>query len=79
MPASDGLARRVLEAGRRCSLTTSVLGEWARLGTPKLGQMGLTRDRLDELATKAQKAGSTKGNAVALSTDEIAAIAQAAL
>ncbi|WP_368285572.1 IS21-like element helper ATPase IstB [Enorma massiliensis] len=35
MPVSDGLARRVLEAGRRCSLTTSVLGEWARLGTPK--------------------------------------------
>ena len=27
--------RRVLEAGRRCSLTTSVLEEWARLGTPK--------------------------------------------
>ena len=35
MPVSDGLARRVLAAGRRCSLTTSVLGEWARLGTPK--------------------------------------------
>lgn len=35
MPVGDGLARRVLEAGRRCSLTTSVLGEWARLGTPK--------------------------------------------
>lgn len=35
MPASDGLARRVLEAGRRCSLTTSVLEEWARLGTPR--------------------------------------------
>lgn len=35
MPVSDGLARRVLEAGRRCSLTTSVLGEWARLGAPK--------------------------------------------
>ena len=35
MPASDGLARRVVDAGRRCSLTTSVLEEWARRGTPK--------------------------------------------
>ena len=35
MPVIDGRARRVLGAGRRCSLTTSVLGEWARLGTPK--------------------------------------------
>lgn len=34
MPASDGLARRVVDAGRRCSLTTSVLEEWARRGTP---------------------------------------------
>ena len=35
MPASDGLARRVVDAGRRCSLTTSVLEEWARRGTPR--------------------------------------------
>ena len=35
MPVSDGLARRVVDAGRRCSLTTSVLVEWARRGTPK--------------------------------------------
>lgn len=35
MPVSDGLARRVVDAGRRCSLTTSVLEEWARRGTPK--------------------------------------------
>lgn len=34
MPVSDGLARRVVDAGRRCSLTTSVLEEWARRGTP---------------------------------------------
>lgn len=32
---SDGLARRVVDAGRRCSLTTSVLEEWARRGTPR--------------------------------------------
>ena len=35
MPASEELSRRVVEAGRRCSLTTSVLEEWSRLGTPK--------------------------------------------
>ena len=33
--ASDALSRRVLEAGRSCSLTTAVLEEWSRLGTPK--------------------------------------------
>ena len=35
MPVSEGLARRVTEAGRSCSLTTSVLREWATAGTPK--------------------------------------------
>ena len=35
MPASSEIARRVMEAGRRCSLTTSVLGEWATTGSPK--------------------------------------------
>lgn len=35
MAASEELARRVVEAGRSCSLTTAVLEEWSRLGTPK--------------------------------------------
>lgn len=35
MPASGELARRVVEAGRRCSLTASVLGEWASAGSPR--------------------------------------------
>ena len=35
MAASGELARRVVEAGRSCSLTTAVLEEWSRLGTPK--------------------------------------------
>ena len=35
VPASEELARRVVEAGRRCSLTTSVPGEWAGAGTPR--------------------------------------------
>ena len=35
MPASDALARRVVDAGRRCPPTTSVPGEWARRGTPR--------------------------------------------
>ena len=35
MPASGELARRVVEAGRRCSLTTSVLDEWAAAGSPR--------------------------------------------
>lgn len=35
MAASEELARRVVEAGRSCSLTTAVLEEWSRLVTPK--------------------------------------------
>ena len=35
MAAPEGLAERVVAAGRRCSLTTSVLEEWARRGTPR--------------------------------------------
>ena len=35
MPANGELARRVVEAGRRCSLTTAVLREWAGAGSPK--------------------------------------------
>lgn len=35
MAASEELARRVVEAWRSCSLTTAVLEEWSRLGTPK--------------------------------------------
>lgn len=35
MAASEELARRVVEAGRSCSLTAAVLEEWSRLGTPK--------------------------------------------
>ena len=35
MAASEELARRVVEAGRSHSLTTAVLEEWSRLGTPK--------------------------------------------
>lgn len=35
MAASEELARRVVEAGRSCSLATAVLEEWSRLGTPK--------------------------------------------
>ena len=35
MAASEELARGVVEAGRSCSLTTAVLEEWSRLGTPK--------------------------------------------
>ena len=35
MGAADALAERVVAAGRRCSLTKSVLAEWARSGTPR--------------------------------------------
>ncbi len=35
MPVSAGLAARVLEAGRSCSLTGAVLREWAEAGTPR--------------------------------------------
>jgi DNA replication protein DnaC len=33
--AADALAEGVVAAGRRCSLTKSVLAEWARSGTPR--------------------------------------------
>lgn len=35
MPASQGLEERIARAGRRCSLTGSVLKEWATRGTPR--------------------------------------------
>lgn len=35
MPVSGELAQRVIDAGRMCSLTTSVLREWAGAGSPK--------------------------------------------
>lgn len=35
MAANGGLARRVVEAGRACSLTTAVLEERSELGTPR--------------------------------------------
>ena len=35
MPASEGPRGRVLAAGRRCCLTSSVLEEWSGLGTPR--------------------------------------------
>ena len=35
MAADGGLARRAVEAGRACSLTTAVLEEWSELGTPR--------------------------------------------
>lgn len=35
MPVSDGLAARVVSAGRRCSMTGRLLEEWSRAGTPK--------------------------------------------
>ena len=35
MAVADELAARVVAAGRRCSLTKSVLAEWARRGAPR--------------------------------------------
>lgn len=35
MPASDEMAAALVETGKRCSLTKSVLAEWARRGTPR--------------------------------------------
>ena len=35
MPASDEVAAALVETGKRCSLTKSVLAEWARRGTPR--------------------------------------------
>ena len=35
MPANSELAQRVMEAGRRCSLTNSVLKRWSNAGSPR--------------------------------------------
>ena len=35
MSASEAAAEAVVEAGKRCSLTKSVLREWAGKGTPR--------------------------------------------
>lgn len=35
MPGSDSLAERMVAAGKRCSLTKSVLREWAAKGSPR--------------------------------------------
>lgn len=35
MPASEETAEALVEVGKRCSLTKSVLAQWARRGTPK--------------------------------------------
>ena len=56
MAASDALSRRVLEAGRSCSLTTAVLEEWSRLGTPK--QAGYLAGYLE--AARARREASTR-------------------
>ena len=50
-----------------------------RLRAPSLTALGLTRDRIPELAAKALRAGSTKGNALALTADQISDIITAAL
>ena len=45
MAAADALAQRVVAAGRRCSLTKSVLARWAKKGTP--GQIEYLADYLE--------------------------------
>lgn len=35
MPATDSMAELVVETGKRCSLTKSVLADWAGRGTPR--------------------------------------------
>jgi hypothetical protein len=44
MAAAEGIAERVVAAGRRCSLTTAVLQEWARRGTPRQESMELVNN-----------------------------------
>lgn len=44
------------------------------LRAPSLGALGLDRARVDELAAKALRAGSTKGNALPLTQEQIASI-----
>jgi alcohol dehydrogenase class IV len=51
----------------------------ARLGVAPLASFGVRRGDLPELARKAMLAGSMRGNPVALTHDEIAAILEAAL
>lgn len=45
MAAAGGIAERAVAAGRRCPLTTAVLQEWARRGTPR--QVGYLAECLE--------------------------------
>ena len=45
-----------------------------RLAVPSLGRLGFTEDQVDEAVSKAIKASSMKGNPVALTEEELAAI-----
>jgi alcohol dehydrogenase class IV len=50
-----------------------------RLGVPRLGDLGVKAADLPAIADQAQHASSMKGNPVALSPDQLAAILEAAL
>lgn len=64
--------------GRDCADADEGVAAVARLvrelRAPSLGALGLDRARVDELAAKALRAGSTKGNALPLTQEQIASI-----
>ncbi len=56
------------------------LAEWSRAqGLPRLGEMGVTRDALAEIAEAAQASSSMKGNPARLSQAELTGILEKAL
>ena len=51
----------------------------AELGIPRLGSYGIERTHVSQLAEKASKASSMKGNPLVLTTDELADVLRAAI
>jgi alcohol dehydrogenase class IV len=83
-PASPALDRAA-ETGRLLSgsadpdaAVTWLGGIVARLGVPRLGALGVDAADLPAIAKQAQRSSSMKGNAIALSVDELIAILRAA-
>lgn len=58
MPASEETAEALVEVGKRCSLTKSVLAEWARRGTSRQVEFLLSYLRAEAASRDASKRAS---------------------
>lgn len=58
MPASEEMAEELVEVGKRCSLTKSVLAEWAHRGTPRQVEFLLSYLKAEAQSRDASKRAS---------------------